>query len=353
MAGRKPSARNRAPGKSDAQAEGNAHASGETHIIATYFAPLARDLPGAFNLEDDCAAITPPPGCDLVVKTDPIREGIHFPPDADAADIAWKALAVNVSDLAAKGATPLAYLLAVSFPEAPKPAWLKRFSSGLAEAQKAFGIVLAGGDTDRAPGPLSVAVTAFGSVPSGRMVRRAAAKPGDVVWVTGTLGDAALGLELVREPLVAMRLGLFSNHCDAVIARYDRPSPRLQARDLLLRHATAAMDLSDGLVKDAGRMSSAANVHIELARDLLPLSPAMRRAVERNPAYWSKVAAHGDDYEILFTAPAASTAAIRDEAKALPFAVTEIGTVSPGNGVTVRDATGATVTFDTAGWDHF
>jgi len=327
--------------------------SGEGRIIDTYFAPLTVDNPGAYGLRDDCATLQPPPGTDLVVKTDPVREGIHFPPDADAADIAWKALAVNVSDLAAKGAAPLAYLLAISFPEAPKPAWLKRFASGLAAAQTAFGIVLVGGDTDRAPGPLSIAVTVFGTVPSGGMIRRATAEPGDAIWVTGTLGDAALGLDLLREPITALRLGLFSNHCDSAIARYDRPAPRLAARDLLHAHASAAMDLSDGLMKDAGRMASAAGVGMTLHRDRLPLSPAMQRATARDPRYWMKAAAHGDDYEILFTAPAAKSAAIRKMAKDLPFPVTEIGAVRTEPGVTLLDPDGQPLEIDRSGWDHF
>lgn len=334
-------------------AERKSSAGGEAHIIETYFAPLARALPGAFGLKDDCAALQPPPGTDLVVKTDPVREGVHFPPDADPADVAWKALAVNASDLAAKGATPSAYLIALSFPSAPRASWLKRFAAGLAEAQTSFGLVLAGGDTDRAPGPVSVAVTMLGFLPAGRMIRRDGARPGDTVWVTGTLGDSALGLDLVREPLAAIRLGLLSNQCDEVMARYDRPAPRLAARDLLLSHARAAMDLSDGLLKDAGRMASAAGVAIELSRDALPLSPAVRRAVERDPAYWAKVVAHGDDYEVLFTAPPSAAKAIRSAAASLPFAVTEIGTVKKGSGVTIHDGAGKPITFDTSGWDHF
>ncbi|MEQ1649246.1 MAG: thiamine-phosphate kinase, partial [Hyphomicrobiaceae bacterium] len=200
-------------------AKRRAAADGEGVLIATYFAPLAADAPGAFSLLDDCAALTPTPGHDLILKTDPIREGVHFFSDADAADIAWKALAVNVSDLVAKGARPVGYVMALSFPEEPSARWLKKFAAGLKAAQTAFGLTLLGGDTDRAPGPLSVAITAFGEVPAGKMVQRGTARVGDRVFVSGTLGDAALGLALVKRPLAAIEMRLLSHQCDFVMDR--------------------------------------------------------------------------------------------------------------------------------------
>ncbi len=145
---------------------------GEDAIVQTYFAPLAAGYAGAFGLRDDCAVVTPGAGMDLVVKTDPVRAGVHFFANDPPADIAWKALAVNISDLAAKGAVPIAYVMSLSFPEVPTEDWLRSFTSGLAEAQAAFGCHLAGGDTDKAGGPISIAITAFGAVPAGRMVRR-------------------------------------------------------------------------------------------------------------------------------------------------------------------------------------
>ncbi len=171
-------------------------AAGEEALIQTYFAPLAAGLPGAHGLLDDCASLPPRPGEDLIVTTDAIAAGVHFFPDDGPGDIAWKALAVNVSDLVAKGAKPAAYVMALAFPEQPAPAWLKAFSDGLAEAQQAFGILLAGGDTDKRPGPLAINITAFGYVPAGRMVPRATAKAGDAIFVSGTLGDSTLGLRL-------------------------------------------------------------------------------------------------------------------------------------------------------------
>jgi thiamine-monophosphate kinase len=172
---------------------------GEEAIVRV-LAPLAQGFPGAFGLQDDCALIAPAPGTELVLKVDPVAEGVHFLTDDTPEDVAWKALAVNVSDLAAKAARPLGYLMALSFPEAPATAWLTRFAAGLAQAQARFGCHLIGGDTDRRPGPLTMSVTMIGSIPQGRMVRRATAHAGDTLFVSGTIGDASLGLALLRDP---------------------------------------------------------------------------------------------------------------------------------------------------------
>src|SRR5262245_61061056 len=180
---------------------------GEEEIIAL-LAPLAEGAPGAFGLKDDCALLTPERGTELVLKTDPIAEGVHFLPGEAPADIAWKALAVNASDLAAKGAQPVGYLMALSFPEAPSRQWLSAFVAGLEEAQTRFGCRLLGGDTDRRPGPLTVSITAIGSVPQGQMVRRTTAQAGCSLLVSGTVGDATLGLALAKEPALAAAWGL-------------------------------------------------------------------------------------------------------------------------------------------------
>ncbi|HUS97508.1 MAG TPA: thiamine-phosphate kinase, partial [Hyphomicrobiaceae bacterium] len=196
---------------------------GEEGLIARHFAPLTRDWPGAFNLSDDCAAIRPAPGQELILKTDPVRAGVHFFPDDAPQDIAWKALAVNVSDLAAKAARPLAYLLAISFPEKPSGDWLRAFTAGLDRAQREFGCVLIGGDTDRAPGPLSIAVTAIGEAPAGRMIRRGGAMPGDLLFVSGTLGDAATGLMLRSGSESTKNWPIDAAARYALIDRYLRP----------------------------------------------------------------------------------------------------------------------------------
>ncbi len=325
---------------------------GEAAIVAA-LAPLAAGFPGALGLQDDCAVLVPPHGHDLVLKTDAVAEGVHFLPGEDAADIGWKALAVNVSDLAAKGAEPIAYLMSLSFPQAPLAAWLSRFCSGLAEAQAAFGLHLAGGDTDRRAGPLTVTIAAIGAVPAGRMVRRATARAGDRLFVSGTLGDAALGLELARDPALAVRWRLAAEDVRHLRARFHRPLPRLGLRTALLTHARAAMDLSDGLAKDLGRMCRASAVSATVATGSLPLSAAARQAITADPALIQAVVAGGDDYEVLAAVVPGQEEAYRAAAAAGGVAVTEIGQIGAGGGVTVLRPDGSTLPLASTGWDHF
>lgn len=326
---------------------------GEEDIVQSFLAPLAAGLAGAHGLTDDCAALTPPPGEDLVLKTDAIAAGVHFFPDDPAAAIGWKALAVNVSDLAAKGARPLAYLMSLSFPEAPTRAWMAAFADGLSEAQAAFGCHLAGGDTDRRPGPLSITIMIIGAVPAGRMVARGAARPGDRLYVSGTLGDSALGLALRLDPGLASALQLDAADAAVLIDRYLRPRPRMALAAALLAHASAAMDLSDGLIKDLGRMAKASGTGATVALARVPVSDAARRMLERDPARQEAVIAAGDDYEILAAVAPAAAARFEAAAAAAGVAVTAIGEVTAGAGVSVLDAQGRTVQLARTGWDHF
>lgn len=325
----------------------------EEAIIHAFLEPLAAGYPGAFGLRDDCAAVTPPPGADLVVKTDPVRAGIHFLPDDPPADIAWKALAVNVSDLVAKGASPHVYLMALSFPEAPHRDWLTAFANGLGEAQAAFGCQLIGGDTDRAPGPLSIDMTVIGTVPQGSMIRRAAAKAGDIVFVSGTIGDAGIGLLLRSGDAVAARWPLDPASRTALIRRYRRPSPRLALIEPLRSFARASMDLSDGLIKDLDRMCRASGVgaDIELAR--VPLSGAGGAVVAAEPEWLRRAVVAGDDYEVLCTVPPGDAAAFATAAAAARVAVTAIGVIRADAGLSVTDEAGQAVAFGPTGWDHF
>jgi thiamine-monophosphate kinase len=325
----------------------------EDDLVGTFLAPLAAGFPGALGLKDDCALLAPTPDCELVLKTDPIVGGVHFLADDDPADIAWKALAVNVSDLAAKGATPRIYLMALSLPEAPERDWMARFAEGLGVAQRAFGIHLAGGDTDRTPGHLSIAITVIGEVPAGRMVRRATAAAGDALYVSGTLGDAALGLALRLDSGLGARLGIGVEEAAHARGRYLRPEPRVALAEALRAHARAAMDLSDGLMKDLGRMCRASGVGARVMVADLPLSSAVRRALAVEPARIRDVVAAGDDYEILAALSPAASTAFEADAQRAGVAVTRIGEVTSAREVHVLDAEGVPLPPGRTGWDHF
>jgi thiamine-monophosphate kinase len=326
---------------------------GEEALIQTYFAPLAAGLPGAHGLLDDCASLPPRAGEDLIVTTDAVAAGVHFFPDDTAGDIAWKALAVNVSDLVSKGAAPTAYVMALAFPEQPEPEWLRAFSHGLAEAQAAFGIKLAGGDTDRRSGPLAITITAFGYVPAGRMVRRATAGPGDAVFVSGTIGDSALGLQLRRDAELAARWGLDQGAANALIARYLRPEPRVALGPALLECASAAMDISDGLAKDLDRLARASGVGARVIGSDIPLSAPARRALDRARDLFPSIVTGGDDYEILAAVPQERCSAFREATALAGIPVTEIGRLQVGSGIEITGPDGAPLALERLGWDHF
>lgn len=333
---------------------------GEENLVQEFLAPLTRDAPGALGLADDCAVLVPEAGHDFVLKTDPVVCGVHFFPDDDPSDIGWKALAVNVSDLAAKGATPVGYLMALSVPEAPTRRWMRSFADGLGEAQAAFGCHLLGGDTDRVPhGPLSIAITVFGSVAHGRMVRRGGARPGDRIFVSGTIGDSGLGLRLRQAraaaggPEASFAL-LFSPDARSDLERrYLRPNPRLGLMRALSDHASAGMDLSDGLVKDAGRMARASGVDIELQAPDVPVSEPARHLIGQGDVAIEALLTAGDDYEVLAAVPEQARAAFVSSAAQAGIEVHEIGVCREGNGrLTVIGSGGQLLVFPKDGWDH-
>jgi thiamine-monophosphate kinase len=326
----------------------------EEELVQDYLGPLAMGFPGAFGLKDDCAAVRPPPGNDLIVTTDALVSGIHFLPDETPENIAWRALAVNVSDLAAKGASPLCFLMALSLPEAPDTEWMMRFASALKEAQDHYAMHLIGGDTDRRAGvPLSVTITAMGTVPEGRMVRRSKAKVGDRIFVTGTLGDAGLGLALRRNPDGRRSWPIDKTDRQFLIDRYLRPTPRLELGPMLLEFATAAMDLSDGLAKDLERLARTSGVGARIRYDLLPRSPAADRVFADQPELANLPLNAGDDYEILATIPAAKAQAFEDAALEAGIAVTDIGEITKALGLLIFDEDGVAITLDKSGHDHF
>jgi len=298
--------------------------SAEDRLIARHFRPLATH-PGAFGLIDDAAAIVPPPGCDLVLKADAIIGGVHFFPDDDPATVGRKALRVNLSDLAAKGAAPIGFLLSLALPRDIDDTWLAAFAAGLGEDAAAFNCPLFGGDTDRTPGPVMISIAVFGAVPHGAMLMRSGPKAGDVLVVTGTIGDAALGLKLRQDPAAAGRWGLDRAGRDHLLARYLLPQPRNAAAPALRRHATGGMDVSDGLAGDLAKMCRAAGVTAEVDVARVPLSAAARAALAAEPALVEPALTGGDDFEVIASVPEAELEALTAEAAATGVAVTPIG----------------------------
>jgi thiamine-monophosphate kinase len=311
---------------------------GEFDLIARFFAPLAG--PEGLGLGDDAALLPPPPAGEVMVVTcDTMVAGVHFladdPPDA----IGHKLLAVNLSDLAAMGATPSHYVLAASWPAAPSDAWLTLFTAGLRRMQEAHGIVLVGGDTTGTGGPLTLTGTAFGHVAANLALRRSTARPGDVLFVSGTIGDAALGLQLGGEGPLRERLL--------------RPTPRVALGQALLGVATAAMDVSDGLLGDLAHIAEQSKVGAVIEAARVPLSPAAAAALADDPELLGLVLTGGDDYELLFTADPAERAAVLQAATAAATPVTEIGSIRREPGVLAIDRSGAPLPLAAGGFRHF
>jgi thiamine-monophosphate kinase len=330
-----------------------ARASGEERLIARHFRPLARH-PGAFGLEDDAASITPPTGCDLVITTDALVSGVHFFPDDPPDTVGSKSLRVNLSDLAAKGAQPLGFLLALALPDDFSESWLARFAEGLGADGDAFNCPLLGGDTVRTTGPTTISISAFGAVKNGQMVRRAGAQPGDLVVVTGTIGDSAIGLLLRKDPGLRTRLGLSADQLDELVGRYLRPQPRSAIAELLPRFVSAAMDVSDGLLGDLEKLCCASNVAAEIHAEHVPLSDAARAALAADPAVLETIVTGGDDYEILATAASTNVGSLCKEASARGVVVSVIGRLAAGDGeVQVIDPTGKPIALRRRAFSHF
>lgn len=325
----------------------------EVELIARYLAPLATD-PGADRLTDDAAVMPADPDRDLVVTTDALAAGIHFFADDPPAAIARKALRVNLSDLAAKGAAPRGYLLTLALPADWREDWLAAFVAGLAADQVEFSCPLLGGDTLRAPSGLVVSVTAFGTIEKGGAVRRGHARPGDRLFVTGTIGDAALGLKLRLDPALEAAWGLSAAAADHLRDRYLLPRPRVPAAEAVRRFARAAMDVSDGLVGDLDRLCRASGVGAILQTDAVPLSPAAARAVAADAAALRTALTGGDDYEILATVAPERAADFAAACEAAGVPATEIGRIEDaGAALRVVDAAGAALSLGSGRFEHF
>lgn len=324
---------------------------GEFELIARVFAPLAAD--GALGLTDDAAFYRPRPGRDLVLTKDEVVSGVHFFADDPWDAVARKALRVNLSDLAAKGAVPVGYLLALGLPKDFTVEEIDALGAGLAADQAIYGISLYGGDTVRSPAGLTLSVTAIGEVKEGGMVRRGGAKAGDVIVVTGTIGDAALGLALRLDAALATRLGLSDAHRDYLLDRYLLPRPRGALAAAVADHASGGMDISDGLVGDLSKMAAASGVAIEIDADRVPLSEAAQAAVTSDPHLLATALTGGDDYELALSMPEAEAAAFLAAAGAAGIGATVIGRVSPGEGASVRGDHPALADLGAGSYRHF
>jgi thiamine-monophosphate kinase len=325
--------------------------SGEDALIARYFKPLASD-PGALGLDDD-AAVLKPQGEDIVVTTDAVVEGVHFlssdPPDT----IARKALRVNLSDLAAKGASPAGFVMTLAL-RSVEDRWLVAFARGLGEDAKAFNCPLLGGDTVSTPGPLTVSITAFGRAPSGKMVHRSGARPGDRVMVTGTIGDAALGLQILKGGAVAQALSQDAAAQEMLVARYRIPQPRNALAMALRTHASAAMDVSDGLAGDLAKLCAASGVSALIDLPSIPKSEPAAALLGDGVATVEMLVSGGDDYEILCTVAEARCPALAADARRAGVALTSIGTVTQGTlAPQFLDAQGSEIALEHLSYSHF
>jgi thiamine-monophosphate kinase len=311
----------------------------EFALIARHFRPLAG--PGALDLRDDAALLSPPVGRELVLTVDAMIAGVHFLPGDPPDLVGRKLLRVNLSDLAAKGATPIGYLMTVAAPRDTPDAWFAGFAAGLAQDQREFDVTLLGGDTTSTPGPIALSLTIIGHVAPGTMVRRAGALPGDGIWVTGTIGDGALGLAVAK--------GTLTDPTGHLHRRYLLPQPRVGLR--VAGVASAGMDVSDGLVQDLGHLCRASDLAADIDAMLVPLSDAARQA---GPDWLPTILTGGDDYELLLAVAADREAALHDAAREAGIPVTRIGSFRAGPpGVMVRGPGGKALSLAKGGWSHF
>ncbi len=324
---------------------------GEDELISRFFAPSAGE--GAFGLRDDAASIAVPDGHDLVVTVDAIVAGVHFFPDDPARSIGRKALAVNLSDLAAKGARPRGFVLSLALSDDWRESWLKELAEGLHHAALAHACPLLGGDTVRANGPFWMSVTAFGEAPRGTMVHRFTASPGDLVCVSGTIGDAALGLDLRKDPLVDWAQAMSLEKRVFLTDRYLHPQPRVALGQLVHRYARAAMDVSDGLAGDLAKMARTSGVTAEIALEELPLSDAARAALSIDPSLMDRLVTGGDDYELLCAVPPENVEAFCERGRQAAVNVTPIGRFCEGDSPPLFRYHGKEKFYGNGSYSHF
>lgn len=321
----------------------------EFDLIARFFAPLAAGAPGALGLTDDAAIVEIPEGERLVAAADAVVAGIHFLADDPPGDIAAKIVRVNLSDLAAMGARPVGLLLTAVFPRDVTAHWLEGFADGLKADIEAFGCPLIGGDTVAGDGPLTLSLTALGAVPLDQVLTRAGAKAGDAIFVSGTVGDGALGLIAAGGGLA----DLGPDERDYLVGRYRMPRPRLDLGARLLGVAHAAIDVSDGVLADLGHVCDCSGTGARIRAGSVPLSPAARAAVMGDPGLWRTILGGGDDYELLFAVAEGEEDTVTDIARALGLDLSRIGEMTEGKGVEVEDARSLGLDLADPGYRHF
>jgi len=325
----------------------------ETDIIQNIFAPLAKGYEGACGLVDDAAFLKSALDEDFILTADMLVAGVHFLNDASPADVAYKALAVNISDLVSKGAEPEIYLLTIALHGIPEQDWLHVFAEGLAQAQADFSCVLAGGDTVSTPGPLTVSITAAGCVPSGKMVMRSGARPGDKVYVTGAIGDAVAGLSILKDHNGAAERAIGTEQAEALALSYWRPKPKPSLAGVLRSHVSGAMDISDGLAGDFIKLCAASECAGTIEAGRVPFSQPVLNLLKAGLVEREDLLTGGDDYVVLATVPEEKRVSFERGVADSGAQATLIGDISRGAGAQLIGSDGVPMQISRPGYDHF
>lgn len=325
----------------------------ETSFIEIYLKPLCSSK-GSLSLSDDAAILNPDPQQDIIISKDILIAGQHFFETDDPKDIAYKALAVNLSDIAAKGAKPLSFMLGIAFPEAPEVKWAESFTKGLQLTMQKFDLSLLGGDTTGTKGPLVVSITIFGQIEKGRMVKRSGGNIGDQIYVSGTLGDAALGFKLRAAKEETKSWSLTNEEKAELLEKYLKPTPRCALSKLIKEYASSSMDLSDGLVADLEKLCAAAKRGAVIDYDQIPLSKSAQKLFYEDKVLKSHCLRWGDDYEILCTIPQKDKAAFEKALREIKIHMTNIGRIeSIEHGVIYRNENGDELSLKGQKFSHF
>ena len=325
----------------------------EFEIIARIFAPLANES-GALELKDDAAVLAVAEGHELVVTCDTLVEGVHFLKDDPPRTIGFKTLAANISDLTAKGARGYVYTLSLAVPKDVRTDWLEEFAEGLKDVQERTGISLVGGDTTGSPGPPVITITALGLVSPAQAVTRLGAKPGDRLYVSGTIGDAYLGLRLLQEPDLARAWGLSNDEIAFLVDRYRRPALNDELAVLVRNFAKAAIDVSDGLIGDIEKLCRVSHVGARVETENVPFSDAAKTVLARDPERLPDLITAGDDYVVVVAVSEKSADAFESESRAQNAQMTALGTIAEASeGIEAVGGQGRVLDLNSKGFSHF